>query len=139
MSCPQTPQQNGVPERKHRHLVQCVLALISQSNLPMSYWSYAISTTTHLINKLPTSKLAHKSPWETVYNTLPDLTYLKTFGYQCFPLLTPYTAHKLHPKQQIVFFLAIQSTPKITIVLILSFLDSISLDMFFLMKIPSLA
>jgi hypothetical protein len=105
VSCPQTPQQNGVPERKHRHLVQCALALITQSNLPMSYWSYAISTTAHLINKLPTPKLAHKSPWETVYHTLPDLTYLKTFGCQCFPLLTPYTAHKLHPKTTPCIFL----------------------------------
>uniref|UniRef100_A0A2N9HIJ5 Integrase catalytic domain-containing protein n=1 Tax=Fagus sylvatica TaxID=28930 RepID=A0A2N9HIJ5_FAGSY len=57
LSCPHTPQQNGVAERKHRHLVQCALALISQSNLPMSYWSYAISTATHLINRLPTPNL----------------------------------------------------------------------------------
>uniref|UniRef100_A0A2N9IBB1 Integrase catalytic domain-containing protein n=1 Tax=Fagus sylvatica TaxID=28930 RepID=A0A2N9IBB1_FAGSY len=58
LSCPHTPQQNGVAERKHRHLVQCALALLSQSKLPMSYWSYAISTAAHLINKLPTPNLA---------------------------------------------------------------------------------
>uniref|UniRef100_A0A2N9HE74 Integrase catalytic domain-containing protein n=1 Tax=Fagus sylvatica TaxID=28930 RepID=A0A2N9HE74_FAGSY len=44
-------------ERKHRHLVQCALALLSQSKLPMSYWSYAVSTAAHLINKLPTPNL----------------------------------------------------------------------------------
>jgi transposase InsO family protein len=105
VSCPHTPQQNGVAERKHRHLVQCALALLSQSTLPMSYWSYAISTAAHLINKLPTPNLSNKSPWETLYHTLPDFTYLKTFGCQCFPLLTPYTAHKLYPKTATCIFL----------------------------------
>uniref|UniRef100_A0A2N9FUI2 Integrase catalytic domain-containing protein n=1 Tax=Fagus sylvatica TaxID=28930 RepID=A0A2N9FUI2_FAGSY len=57
LSCPHTPQQNGVAERKHRHLVQCALALLSQSKLPLSYWSYAISTAAHIINKLPTPNL----------------------------------------------------------------------------------
>uniref|UniRef100_A0A2N9GDY7 Uncharacterized protein n=1 Tax=Fagus sylvatica TaxID=28930 RepID=A0A2N9GDY7_FAGSY len=97
--------KNGVVERKHRHLVQCALALLSQSTLPMSYWSYAISTAAHLINKLPTPNLSNKSPWETLYHTLPDFTYLKTFGCQCFPLLTPYTAHKLYPKTAPCIFL----------------------------------
>uniref|UniRef100_A0A2N9GQ99 Integrase catalytic domain-containing protein n=1 Tax=Fagus sylvatica TaxID=28930 RepID=A0A2N9GQ99_FAGSY len=34
LSCPHTPQQNGVAERKHKHLIQCALALLSQSTLP---------------------------------------------------------------------------------------------------------
>jgi transposase InsO family protein len=105
VSCPHTPQQNGVAEKKHRRLVQCALALLSQSTLPMSYWSYAISIAAHLINKLPTPNLSNKSPWETLYHTLPDLTYLKTFGCQCFPLLTRYTAHKLYPKTAPCIFL----------------------------------
>ncbi len=29
LTCPHTPQQNGVAEKKHRHLVQCTLALLS--------------------------------------------------------------------------------------------------------------
>ena len=37
LSCPHTLQQNGVAERKHRHLIQCALALLSESHLPISY------------------------------------------------------------------------------------------------------
>lgn len=37
MSCPHTPQQNGVAERKHRHLVEIGLALLFQSNMPLKY------------------------------------------------------------------------------------------------------
>jgi hypothetical protein len=33
LSCPHTPQQNGAAERKHIHLIQCALALLSESNL----------------------------------------------------------------------------------------------------------
>jgi hypothetical protein len=35
---------------------------------------------------------------ETLYHVSPNLTHLKTFGCECFPLLTPYTSHKLFPK-----------------------------------------
>uniref|UniRef100_A0A2N9IPP4 Integrase catalytic domain-containing protein n=1 Tax=Fagus sylvatica TaxID=28930 RepID=A0A2N9IPP4_FAGSY len=83
LSCPHTPQQNGVAERKHRHIIQCALALISQSNLPISYWSYAVSTATHLINKLPTPILSNKSPWELLFNSKPSISHLKAFG--CYP------------------------------------------------------
>jgi transposase InsO family protein len=80
LSCPHTPQQNGTAKRKHRHLIPCALALLSKSKLPMSYWSYAVSTATHLINKLPTPNLNHKNPWEMVFHAPPDLTHLKSFG-----------------------------------------------------------
>ncbi len=98
LSCPHTPQQNGVAERKHKHLIQCALAILSESKLPISYWSHAVSTATHIINRLPTPNLSYNNPWEMLFHKPPDLTYLKSFGCQCFPLLTPYTAHKLHPK-----------------------------------------
>ena len=62
LSCPHTPQQNGTAERKHRHLVECSLTMLSHCNLPLSYWSYAISTATHIINRLPTPVLNNKSP-----------------------------------------------------------------------------
>ena len=43
LSCPYTPQQNGVAERKHKHIVESVLSMLYQSNLPSSYWCYAFS------------------------------------------------------------------------------------------------
>uniref|UniRef100_A0A2N9HXJ7 Integrase catalytic domain-containing protein n=1 Tax=Fagus sylvatica TaxID=28930 RepID=A0A2N9HXJ7_FAGSY len=112
LSCPHTPQQNGVAERKHRHLIQCALALLSESYLPISYWSYAVSTATHLINRLPTPNLHHHTPYETLFHTPLDLTHLKFFGCQCFPLLTPYRAHKLHPKTIPCVFLGYPTNSK---------------------------
>jgi transposase InsO family protein len=51
-SCPHTPQQNGVAERKHRHIVETALFLISQSSLPLSYWPYAFYC--HISHQSPT-------------------------------------------------------------------------------------
>uniref|UniRef100_A0A2N9FVX2 Integrase catalytic domain-containing protein n=1 Tax=Fagus sylvatica TaxID=28930 RepID=A0A2N9FVX2_FAGSY len=112
LTCPHTPQQNGVAERTHRHLVQCTLALLSQSGLPLSYWSYALATATHLINKLPTPLLHMSSPWEQLHNAKPNFSYLKTFGCKCFPLLSPYNTHKLQPKTIPCIFLGYPPTTK---------------------------
>ena len=97
LSCPHTPQQNGTVERKHRHIIECALTLLSHASLPTVHWTYAITTAIHLINRLPTPKLSHKSPWETLFHKSPDISHLKTFGCICFPLLRPYNSHKLQP------------------------------------------
>jgi hypothetical protein len=97
-SCPHTPQQNGTVERKHRHIIESALTLLSHASLPITQWSYAVTTAIHLINRLPTPKLSHKSPWEKLFHKLPDLTHLRTFGCLCFPYLRPYNHHKLQPR-----------------------------------------
>uniref|UniRef100_A0A2N9IIJ0 Reverse transcriptase Ty1/copia-type domain-containing protein n=1 Tax=Fagus sylvatica TaxID=28930 RepID=A0A2N9IIJ0_FAGSY len=93
-------------------LVQCTLALLSQSGLTLSYWSYALATATHLINKLPTPLLHMSSPWEQLHNVKPNFSYLKTFGCKCFPLLSPYNTHKLQPKTIPCIFLGYPPTTK---------------------------
>jgi histone deacetylase 1/2 len=44
VSCPHTSQQNGVVERKHRHLVETGLALLAHSSLPLRFWDEAFMT-----------------------------------------------------------------------------------------------
>lgn len=36
-SCPYTPEQNGVAEWKHRHLIETVITLLQESHLPASF------------------------------------------------------------------------------------------------------
>ena len=37
ISCPYTPQQNGLVERKHRHLIETTITLLSQASIPSTY------------------------------------------------------------------------------------------------------
>jgi IS30 family transposase len=62
VSCPHTHYQNGVAERKHRHIVEMGLALLAQASMPLKYWDQAFLTTTHLINHTPTNLLDYDTP-----------------------------------------------------------------------------
>uniref|UniRef100_A0A2N9H8F5 Integrase catalytic domain-containing protein n=1 Tax=Fagus sylvatica TaxID=28930 RepID=A0A2N9H8F5_FAGSY len=104
-SCPHTPQQNGLVERKHRHVIESALTLLSNAGLSITHWSYAVSTTVHLINRLPIPKLSHQTPWEMLFHKPSDITHLKTFGCLCFPYLRPYNTHKLQPRSTPCIFL----------------------------------
>lgn len=47
LSCSQTPQQNGVAERKHRHVLE-----IAHASVPKTFWTNAFTTAIFLINRL---------------------------------------------------------------------------------------
>ena len=57
ISCTYTPQKNGLVERKHRHLIETTITLLSQASMSTSFWSYALLIALFLINLLPTSVL----------------------------------------------------------------------------------
>ncbi|GMQ04334.1 hypothetical protein CsSME_00049783 [Camellia sinensis var. sinensis] len=105
LSCPHTPAQNGVAERKHRHLIETTIALMHHSSLPLAYWFDALATSVFLINRLPTAKLNFLTPFEVLFQQPPDYTFLKTFSCRCYPWLKPYTTHKLQPRSVPCVFL----------------------------------
>ncbi|KAI3516445.1 hypothetical protein L1887_15360 [Cichorium endivia] len=79
-TCPHTPQQNGVVERKHRHLLETARALRFEANLPIRFWGECVLAATHLINRLPSDVIENKTPYEILYDQTPDYNHLKVFG-----------------------------------------------------------
>ena len=82
--CTETPQQNGVVERKHRHLIETVRALLFQSNLPKTFWGEYVMCAAYLINRLPFSSLNNISPYQKLFGIAPNNDHLRTFGCLCF-------------------------------------------------------
>lgn len=83
-SCVETPQQNGIIERKHQHILNVARCFKNQSNLPKSIWKYFISHVFHVINRVPTPFLNNVNPYEKLYGKIADYDDLKTFGCLCF-------------------------------------------------------
>ncbi|KAG7559405.1 Integrase catalytic core [Arabidopsis thaliana x Arabidopsis arenosa] len=63
-SCPYTPQQNGVAERKNRHLMEVARSMMFHTNVPKRFWSDAVVLACYLINRIPTKILQDSSPFE---------------------------------------------------------------------------
>ena len=61
-SCAHTPQQNGVAERKNRHLVETARTILLHGNVPFRFWGDAVLTACYLINRMPSSVLHDQIP-----------------------------------------------------------------------------
>lgn len=97
-TCVYTPQQNGVVEKKHKHLLETSYALLFQSQLPLKYWRECVLTATYLINRFPSKLLKNKTPYEILFKRKPDYSSLRNFGCLCY--ITPTDKHidKLQPR-----------------------------------------
>ena len=60
---PGTPQCNGVSKRCNRDLLDMLRSMTSLTDLPLSFWGYALETTTFTLNRAP-SKSVEMTPYE---------------------------------------------------------------------------
>lgn len=72
MTCPHTSEQNGLVERKHRHIVETGLTLLAHASMLLKFWPDAFATTVYLINRLPTKVLKFSNRLELLYKVKLD-------------------------------------------------------------------
>lgn len=104
-SCVETPKQNSVVERKHRHLLNVSLTLLFHSKLPKCFCSYAICHATYIINRLLTPILKYKTPYEILYHTHPTYLDFKVFGCLAFASTLVLNKNKLYSRARKISFL----------------------------------
>ena len=111
-SCPYTPQQNGVAERKNRHLMEVARSMMFQANVPKKYWSDAVATACYLINRTPTLILKGQSPFEVLNKHKPSLEHIRIFGCLCYVLIPGELRNKLAARSTKAMFIGYSTTQK---------------------------
>ena len=79
---PGTPQHNGVSERHNRTLLDIVQSMMFLTDLPLSFWGYALETAAFTLNRAP-SKSVETTPCELWFGKKPKLSFLKVWGCKC--------------------------------------------------------
>jgi hypothetical protein len=92
---PGTPQRNGVSERCNQTLLDMVRSMMSPSDLPLSFWRYALETAVFTLNRVP-SKSVIKTPYEMWIGKTLILSFLKIWG--CEVYVKKLQSDKLTPK-----------------------------------------
>jgi len=78
-SCTDTPEQNGVAERKHRRIVKTARSLLLSASVPSEFLEEVVLTVTSLINAIPSSHSLSFSSFENLYGYVPDYPPLEFF------------------------------------------------------------
>ena len=76
LTLPGTPQRNGVSQCRNRTLLDMVRSMMSLTDLPLSFWGYALETDAFTFNRAP-SKSVEMTPYELWFSSKPKLSFLK--------------------------------------------------------------
>jgi hypothetical protein len=78
--CSYTPEQNGVAERKNKHLLEVTRSMMISMNVPLYLWGQTVLIAAYLINKIPSRVLDWKSSMKMLEGKNENIFPLKTFG-----------------------------------------------------------
>ena len=98
LTCSNTPQQNGISERKNRHVGEISKSLIHEKNMPGRFWAEAMNTAGYVINRLPSQNLNYVSPYEKLTGIKPNVSYFRVFGCICYVFVPNHLRHKMDKK-----------------------------------------
>ncbi|GKE03242.1 retrovirus-related pol polyprotein from transposon TNT 1-94 [Tanacetum coccineum] len=108
----QTPQQNGVVERRNRTLVEAARTMLIFSRLPEFLWAEAVATACFTQNRSIIHTRHNKTPYELLRGRKPNVEYFHVFGSLCYPTNDRDDLGKMKPKADIGVFIGYSETSR---------------------------
>ena len=110
-------QQNGVAERKNRHLLEVARSLMFSTHVPKHFWGKAVLTTTYFINRMPSRVLKFQTPCQVLLQIFPHTKIIssldpKIFRCSVFVHIHQQYRSKLDPKSIKCIFLGYSPNQK---------------------------
>ncbi|KAL4368227.1 hypothetical protein GQ457_05G022170 [Hibiscus cannabinus] len=84
-------------ERRNQTLLDMVRSMMSHTDLPTSFWGYALETTAFTLNRVPSNSV-QKTPHEMWTGKRPNMSFMKVWG--CKAYVKHQMSTKLEPKSQ---------------------------------------
>nr|KYP72045.1 Retrovirus-related Pol polyprotein from transposon TNT 1-94 [Cajanus cajan] len=102
-----TPQQNGVPERRNKTLMNAVRATLNDRQVPKAFWPEAVRWCVHVQNRSPTSAIEQKTPEEAWSGDKPRVDHFRVFGCIAHAHIPDQKRSKLDDKSKRCVFLGV--------------------------------
>ncbi|KAJ6115475.1 hypothetical protein N7486_001253 [Penicillium sp. IBT 16267x] len=97
---PYTKQLNGVAEIKNRYLIEPLVAVMTEHQLPKHLWGELLLGVNYTMNRLWHSTI-ERTPYGALHGTLPDISNLRALGCQCwYHIPKERRESKLHPHME---------------------------------------
>lgn len=110
-TCVYTPQQNGVAENKHRHILEVTRAIRFQAHIPIKVWGYCVLVVVYLINRMPSVVIGNISLFERLHKRKPSLMHLRIIRCLCFAK-TVQEHDKLMPRAKLAIHMGYSEVQK---------------------------
>lgn len=111
-TCVNAPQQNGVVEHKHPHLLNVARCLSFQAHIPLTFW-VNVSSLRHIWSiRLLSPNFDHKTPYELLFHKPPSYEHFHVFGCLCYAYIEHVHCDKFSPHGSWCLFLGYPLTHK---------------------------
>jgi hypothetical protein len=102
-----------VEERKNRTLIDMARMILGEYKTPERFWSEAVNTACHVINRLYLHRLLKKTSYELLTGNKPNVSYFHVFGSKCYILVKKGRHSKFAPNAVEGFLLGYDSNTKV--------------------------
>lgn len=105
-----SPQQNGIAERKNRTLCDAVRTLLFGAELPPRFWAEALHNAVYTFNRIPRKERVH-APLEIFFNRIGNATFGE-FGQPVFVATKQQGRKKLDKRAVKMYFMGVDDNSK---------------------------